>query len=106
MKLEEKSFRNSEQYFLTQKYKSALLALDNTLKEFPNTKYHEQIFFMKFKSSYYLAINSIVSKKQERLEDAIKAYHIFVDSYPKSKWINEAENLFIATRNELEKIKI
>lgn len=91
-KLEVKSFENSKQYYQIYDYKAAIVALNNTLRDFPDTKFHEEILLLLVKSNYYLATNSIKEKKLERFDDTIEAYLNFVDSFKESKLLKEAEN--------------
>lgn len=105
-KLELKSFLNAKQYYKIMEYKAAIIALNNTLKDFPDTERKEEIDFLIFKSHYYLAINSIKQKKIQRFNDSIEAYHKFVDSYPDSKHIKEAENYYKKTIEAKEKFEL
>ncbi|MGB0887488.1 MAG: outer membrane protein assembly factor BamD [Vicingaceae bacterium] len=93
-KLEEKSYLNSKQYYKIFKYKSAIISIANTLLDFPDSKYREELTFLTFKSHYYLAENSIKKKKLERINNSIDAYYTFVDSYKESKYLKEAQTLF------------
>ena len=95
-KLELKTYQNAKLYFKTQNYKAAIIALNNTLKDYPTTENAEEINFMILKSKYMLAINSVPSKKEDRLEDAIDNYYSFVDSYSSSKHIKECEQMYDA----------
>jgi len=104
-KMERKSFENSKLYLKTEKYKSAVIALNNTLKDYPATEFREEILFMIVEANYKLAINSIQSKKEERLEDTIESYHKFVDNFENSSKIRQAENYYIGARKELEQFK-
>ena len=104
-KLERKSFENSVLYFQTQRYKSAVIALNNTLKEYPNSEYREEIMYMIVESNYRLAINSIESKKQERLENTIESYHKFVDNFENSSKIKSAELFYTNAIEELKAYK-
>ena len=93
-KLEIKSFENSKQYYHIYDYKAAIIALNNTLRDFPDTKFHEEIAFLLVKSNYYLAVNSVKEKKLQRFDDTIEAYLNFVDSFKESKFLKEADNLY------------
>jgi outer membrane protein assembly factor BamD len=93
-KLELKSFHNARLYFKTEYYKSAIIALNNTLKDFPNTSRVEEINYLILKSKYLLAINSVPTKKAERLEDVIETYYTFVDQFAASKYIKECESMY------------
>jgi outer membrane protein assembly factor BamD len=105
-KLEIKAFENAKLYHQIEQYKSATIALNNVIKDYPNTQFKEEILFLILESNYLLATRSVESKKPERLKDTIKSYHIFVDSFPNSRKINQAENLFQTTIRELERINL
>jgi outer membrane protein assembly factor BamD len=93
-KLEIKSFENAKQYYQIYDYKAAMVALNNTLRDFPDTKFNEEIALLLVKSHYYLAVNSIKEKKLQRFDDTIEAYLTFVDSFKESKYLKEVENLY------------
>mgnify|MGYP001461364136 FL=1 len=64
------------------------------LADFPDTKYREDILFTIVKSSYMLAENSVIAKKKERYKNTIDAYFTFVDNFPESKNLKEAEKFY------------
>jgi outer membrane protein assembly factor BamD len=103
-KLEDKSFNNAKQYYQIYDYKAAIIALNNTLREFPDTKYSEEIALLLLKSNYYLAANSVKEKKLQRFDDTIEAYLNFVDSYKESKYLKEAESLHNKALEQKNKI--
>lgn len=103
-KLEDKSFNNAKQYYQIYDYKAALIALNNTLRDFPDTKYSEEIALLLVKSNYYLAVNSIKEKKLQRFNETIEAYLNFVDSYKESKYSKEAESLYTKALEQKNKI--
>jgi len=104
-KLERKSYETGKLYYKMEKYRSAIIAFNSTLKTYPDTDYKEEILFLIVKSNFLFAINSIESKKMERFEETIKSYHIFVDSFGSSKWLKQAENYYQTSLKEIEKIK-
>ena len=104
-RLERKSFEKGKLYFKMEKFRSATIALNSTLTEFPDTKYKEEVLYLILKSNYLFALNSIQSKKVERFEESIKSYYTFVDSFKNSKFVDEAESLYLSSIKELEKIK-
>ena len=73
-KLEKKSFEVAKQYNTISDHKAALVVLDNFIADFPGTKYKGAALYYKLDSAYQLAINSIDSKKGERLAGAKAAY--------------------------------
>lgn len=103
-KLETKAFAISKQYYKMRNYKSAILSFKNMLKDFPDTEYKEEVTFLIVKSHYYLAINSIESKKEQRIKDTIASYIKFADEFPKSSYLEEAENLYENILKEKQKL--
>ena len=99
LKLERKSFENAKQYHTIRDYKSAITAIDNFIGDFPGTPYREEAMFLKFISSSTLAINSVFSKKEERLETASIYFDNFSRAYPKSEFLDQS----ISIMNEIEK---
>ena len=93
-KLAKKRFEKANLYLQTENYKSAIIAYKNFLDDFPDTEYREESEFLIFKSSHFLALNSVESKKSERIDNAIKAYITFVDSFSGSKYLKKAEDYY------------
>jgi len=94
LKLETKSYDIALLYYKMEDYKGAISAFRNVLKDYPATKNKQKIMFYVFKSNYLLAINSIESKKEERLKNAIESYHNFVDMFPETEFMKEAESIY------------
>ncbi len=96
-KLVEKSFLSARLYYDFENFKAAVIALENALKEFPDTKYREEILYMLLKSKYLLGINSIEEKKEERLSSALDEYFSFVDEFPESRYRKEVDKFYETT---------
>lgn len=103
-KLEDKTYLNATQYYKIFNYKAAVVSLNNVLKDYPETKYREEITFLILKSNFELTNNSVKEKKLERIANTIKAYYTFVDSYPESKHLKEAQTIFNKMNNLRDKI--
>lgn len=101
--LARKSFEQASLYFKREMYKASVTAFENSMLEFPDSKYQEESNFMLFKSRVFLADNSTERRKRNRYLDAIDSYQKFVDKYPKSEFIKEAETLFVKTKKNLAK---
>lgn len=100
-KLEQKAYENSKLYYNLADYKAAVVSLKNCLKEYPDTKYREEILFLTLSSSFLLAENSIESKKQERYDMIINDYHAYIDEYPSGKWSKDAEKIFLQAKKRI-----
>ncbi|MCZ8331831.1 MAG: outer membrane protein assembly factor BamD [Flavobacterium sp.] len=101
-KLEKKAFEVAKQYNTIEDYKSAIVALDNFMINYPGTIYKEKALYYKFDSSYKLAINSVPSKMQERLEDAKTAYNNLVKLNTNSEFKNKADEMLARIENDLK----
>ena len=93
-KLIEKSYMGAKLYYDMGKYKASIIALRNSIADFPDTKYREEILFLTLKSSYLLAENSIIQKQKERYQATVDEYYSFVTEYPESKYSKEAEKMY------------
>ena len=73
-KLEKKAYLNAYGYNKISDYKSAIVALDNFIIDYPGTPFKEKALYYKLDSAYQLAINSITTKMEDRLAVAKTAY--------------------------------
>lgn len=105
-KLEIKSYEIAKQYYQTTNYKSAIVAIGNVIKEYPDSKYNEELNYLLVRSHYLLTINSIDSKKPERANATVEAYFKFIDKYPKSTYLKDAESIYESALKLKEKLKI
>ena len=101
IKLETKNFENAQQYFKTRNYKSAIIALENFKKDFPDSKFNDQGMFLKILSQYNIASNSFQNLQEDRFRDLIDLYLDFVDEYPSSTYRIEAEKMYLESLNIL-----
>jgi len=67
--------------------------LDDFISDYPGTPYREDALYYLLDSSYELAVNSINSKKPERLDNAKKIYKELLSTYPESKYIDKSNKL-------------
>jgi outer membrane protein assembly factor BamD len=74
-KIERKAYENAKEYNKISDHKSAIVALENFIVDYPGTIYKEKALYYKLESSYILAINSVPSKMEERL-NAAKVAHV------------------------------
>ncbi len=90
-KLEHKGFDVAKMYYDLDAYKSAIVAFNNFLIDFPGSVYKEKALYYRFKSASELALNSVESKKQKRLKTAIDYYLNFINKYPNSSYKKDME---------------
>ena len=100
-KLVYKAYLSAKLYYDFKNYKASVIALNNCLAEYPDSKYREELMFMLLESKYLLAMGSVYDKKQERLSSALDEYFTFVDEFPESKHIKDAEKFHKTTSQML-----
>lgn len=100
-KIAYKAYLNARIYFDMEYYKAAIVALSNCLSDFPSSKHREEMRYMLFKAKYVLAVNSVESKKRERLNDASDEYYNFIDEFPDSKYAREVKRDFRIISSQL-----
>jgi len=100
-KLEQKYFDIAKMYYDLDRYKAAIRAFNNYLVAYPGTHLKEDALFYRFKAAADLALNSVLSKKEERLKKALAYYQNFVEKSKKEKLKKEADKLAEKLKKEL-----
>ncbi|GGH18996.1 outer membrane protein assembly factor BamD [Mucilaginibacter phyllosphaerae] len=89
-KLEQKAYANSKLYLTIGDYQSAVIAFNNTLRDYPDTKYAEELEFLTIRAQYQYAKVSFERKQPERFEQAMTYADQFTEKYPNSKFLKDA----------------
>jgi outer membrane protein assembly factor BamD len=92
-KLRDKAFLNARTYYKIGRYKSAIVALQNALDDYPETAHREEIMYMMAKSSYEYAHNSIPEVQRDRYLDMIDYYLSYIAEYPEGGYARELGRL-------------
>jgi len=90
-KLEDKSFANSKLYLTIGDYQSAVISFGNTLRDYPDTKYAEELEFLTIQAQYLYADHSREYTQEARYNLTINYAQQFIDKYPNSKYVKQAE---------------
>jgi outer membrane protein assembly factor BamD len=93
-KLVDKSYLTAKLYYNLSQYKSSIIALNNSLSDYPDTKYREELMYLLLKSSYLLAENSVTAKQKERYQSTVDEYYSFVGEFPESKYARDARRMY------------
>lgn len=104
-KLERKDFETSKQYFTIRDYKAAIKACNNFIASYPGTKFREEALFVKFESSYTIAVNSIDALKLERLKELSQQYDVIVRYYPESIFLEQLDKMIDFANKEIDNIE-
>jgi len=100
--LVEKSYLSAKLYYDMKQYKSAAVALNNSLKEYADTKYREEMMFLKLNSLFLYAENSLANKQKERYQSTLDDYYSYMEEYPQSRFSKEVNGIFQKTDKYLK----
>jgi outer membrane protein assembly factor BamD len=101
-KIEKKVYENARGYNTISDYKSALVALDNFIADYPGTPLKEEALFYKFDSAYQLAINSVPAKMEERLNVALTAHSNLMKFKTDTKYKEKASAMLARVEKDLQ----
>ncbi len=101
-KLVDKSYLSAKLYYDMKQYKAAVVALNNSLKEYADTKYREEMMFLKLRSLYMYADLSLPQKQKERFQETLDDYYSFMEEYPKSTYSRDVNNIYQKTNKYLK----
>ncbi len=104
-KLEEKSYANSKLYLTIGDYQAAVIAFGNTLRDYPDTKYAEELEYLTIKAQYLYSEHSSPFKQEERYNLTINYAQQFIDKYPKSKYLADATGYIKDSKQDIIKAK-
>ena len=104
-KLEAKEYRGAALYFKLQQYRASGIAFGNLLNTYPESVIGDEYKLMMIKSFYEFAKLSIVEKQEERFEKVVTEYNDFVDRYPESKLLKQAEDYNNLSLNHIKSLK-
>ncbi|SDB43539.1 Beta-barrel assembly machine subunit BamD [Flavobacteriaceae bacterium MAR_2010_188] len=107
-KLEKKAFEiaklyNKTAYYDSEDYEAAIKSFDNFLFEYPASSFREAAMYYRLDSAHNLAINSIESRKVQRLKDAKGYYDTLIKYYPASEYLEQANEMNQDIDTELAK---
>lgn len=92
-RLERKSYENAKLYLDIGDYQSAVIAFENSLRDYPDTKFAEEMEFSIVEAQYLYALNSSEYRQEERYAEAISFANDFLKNNPDSKYVKEATKL-------------
>jgi outer membrane protein assembly factor BamD len=104
-KLEQKEYRAAELYYNLGQYRASAIAFTNLTNNYPESLKGEEYKLKIVKSYYKFAKMSIIDKQIERYEKVISEYEDFVDRYPESKLLKDAEEYSNLSKNHIKAIQ-
>lgn len=102
-KLTLKQLQNTQLYYnlgnyMGNNYESAVIVAKNAVKDYPYSKYKEDLELLILKARFQEAQQSIDERKPDRYRDVIDEYFSFINNYPDSPNRDEAENIYAIAR--------
>ncbi len=101
-RLVEKSYMNAKLYYNMKEYKSAVTALTNSLKQYSDSKYREEMMYLKLNSLYLYAVRSYENKQRERFQATLDDYFSFMEEYPESRYSRDVKKIYEDTAKSLK----
>lgn len=102
-KIEKKVYENAKGYNTIMDYTSAIVALDNFVADYPGTPFKEDALYYKLDSAYQLAINSVPSKMEERLNVAKTSYLHLTKFKSDTKYKKNTDLMLVRIETDLQK---
>jgi outer membrane protein assembly factor BamD len=98
-RLELKAYEKAKLYFKTREpsflgrsnYKATVISVENFRKDFPDSKFNEELSYLQILAQQELSDVSYFIKQRERYNEAINLHEKFIDKYPNSKSEKEIE---------------
>lgn len=86
-------------------YEACIVTARNTLLDYPyaSPEWREEISILILKAKYHLALQSVDEKQLERYKDTIDEYYGFLNEYPESKYLKDAQKIYIQSEKFVNK---
>ncbi len=101
-RLVEKNYKSARLYYDMGEYKASVVAINNSLKLFANSKYREEMMFLKLNSLFQYAELSTADKQKSRYQDTLDDYFSFMEEYPESRYARDVKSIYQKTDNYLK----
>jgi outer membrane protein assembly factor BamD len=85
-KLEVKAYQNAKLYLDIGDYLSAVMAFNNAIRDYPDTKFAEEMEYLTVRAQYLYAKNSAEYRQEDRFTQAMTYADQFAEKYPNSKY--------------------
>jgi outer membrane protein assembly factor BamD len=77
-----------------------IFIIHNLLEDFLGTKYKEEAIYYSFKAGHDFVLKSYDRRKLERISDATEDYERLIKSFPESKYLEDANEMFATLQKE------
>jgi len=105
LKIHDKAFKIAKLYYDIEDYKAAITSLNNLIIDYPTIENQDEIQFLILDANYNLAVNSVSSKKEDRLNNTLASFNFFKNNYSDEKLMKLAQGIHDKTIKQLEKFQ-
>ena len=91
LKLETKRFNAVQLYDKMEKYRAAVASSKSFLTDYPRSDFIDEATRIQFVNSYELAKRSVLSKKKQRIENALELYTKYINYFKGKSYQNKME---------------
>lgn len=102
-RIDEKQYEAAKLYYLTEDYKAATAALRTSMRDYPDSRFREEILYLMVASAYKYAEQSYQHLQKDRYQAVIDEYYNFVSEFPESKHRKEVERMFENASRQVRK---
>ncbi|MDR1680814.1 MAG: outer membrane protein assembly factor BamD [Prevotellaceae bacterium] len=102
-RIDEKQYESAKLYYLTEDYKAATAALRTSMRDYPDSRFREEILYLMVASAYKYAEQSYQHLQKDRYQAVIDEYYNFVSEFPDSKHRKEVERMFENASRQVRK---
>lgn len=107
-RFEEKAYQEATMYYRLKDglfpgefLRACIVNFQNFARDYPESKYNEELAYKLVEVSSTFAKNSIFNKKEERLNESLNFASNFYRKYPDSKYVSEVKKYEASAKNEL-----
>ena len=85
-------------------YEACIVTSENALRDYPyaSAQWREQFSILILRSKFFLARQSVEEKRLDRYRETVDEYYAFVNDFPESKFLKEAQGYFTKSQRALK----
>lgn len=89
--------------YMGNNYAACIITAENALKNYPDTKYREELIYLTLCSKYELAIVSVDERLQGRYRDVVDEYYNYMNEFPEGKYARQVSKLFDYANSKIQR---
>ncbi len=83
-------------------YTSCIITARNAMRDYPYSKYREELMYYSIRAKYDLAVQSVEEKKPLRYRDVVDEYYTYTKEYPEGKYLKDIQKMFEHSSKEIK----